>query len=352
MKFWTVIGNGVFFGAVFYLPTQVGMKLVEIWGWIAYVAVAALGNWYAIDWIYPRRRIHHFFRRSEPVLSHRLRFARQMTLFALLLICVAVTLVELLGTSENGSTIPSDAATPLAGITTAFLASVGWLYTRFEQDKADRAKATQETFKRFYDENNMSQHKVIGDMIYAYRINYGHPNSMPLPIAIVSEPLEILENRKFNLKISSTLKEPLDRFFNLLNQIAFGVRQGELDYQTVEMILRPRYIHFNYLFFEYIKQETAAKPTRSGRSRAQNRTWEHMLWLTAKLPMLKSDGTDWEHIVMPPDHIIGYRPGERIPHPRDPDIALLPDLDLISDALLRIDNRHVRAPDEPQTPRR
>lgn len=308
--------NGVLSGAVSFLPPAIGLAIIWPWGWLAALAVMALLNWYMIDWALPRRAIYHLMGRSEPVLNHRLRFVRQIVLFAILITAVAVTLVQLLGESDNGSLIPSAAATPLAGITTAFLASFGWLYTRFEQEKAERARATQEAIKRFYDESNMSQHRTIAALTAAYREAHGFPGGEPLPKTAFDEPVEIESEASPPVKGKKRLREPLDRFFNILNQIAFGVRQGELDYQTVEMILRARYIQFGFMFFEYIKQETEAQETSGGRWRSQKRTWEHMLWLTSELPMLKVDGTDWERIVMPPDHIIGAKSDELLLAPR------------------------------------
>jgi len=302
--------NGVLAGAVLFLPPNIGLEIIWPSGWLASLSVMALLNWYMIDWLLPRRAIHHILGRSEPVLNHRLRFVRQVLLFGILIIAVAVTLVQLLGESDGGSLIPSAAATPLAGITTAFLASFGWLYTRFEQEKAERARATQEAIKRFYDESNMSQHRTISALATAYRDAHDFPNGQPLPQSAFDEYLDITSEASPAIKSSKRMREPLDRFFNILNQIAFGVRQGELDYQTVEMILRARYIQFGFVFFEYIKQETQAKEDSTGRWRSQKRTWEHMLWLTSKLPMLKADGTDWDRIVMPPDHIIGTRHDE------------------------------------------
>jgi hypothetical protein len=297
---------------------MIGLTIIAPWGWLAALAVLALLDWYVLDWLLPRRAVHRLFGRSEPVLSHRLRFVRQVALFGILIVAVAVTLVQLLGASDNGSRIPSAAATPLAGITTAFLASFGWLYTRFEQEKAERARATQEAIKRFYDESNMSQHRTITALAAEYRRAHGFPGGKPFPPGAFDEYLEIESESAAGTKVRKRLREALDRFFNILNQIAFGVRQGELDYQTVEMILRPRYIQFGFVFFEYIRQETKAEQESDGRWRSQTRTWEHMLWLTSRLPMLKTDGTDWQHIVMPPDHIVGVREGERLRPPPSP----------------------------------
>lgn len=308
--------NGVLAGAVLFLPPNIGLEIIWPWGWLASLSVMALLNWYMIDWLLPRRAIHHMLGRSEPVLNHRLRFVRQIALFGILIIAVAVTLVQLLGESDNGSLIPSAAATPLAGITTAFLASFGWLYTRFEQEKAERARATQEAIKRFYDESNMSQNRTIAALTAAYREAHGFPGGEPLPKTAFDEPVEIESEASPPVMGKKRLREPLDRFFNIMNQIAFGVRQGELDYQTVEMILRARYIQYGFMFFEYIKKETDAQEGSGGRWQSQKRTWEHMLWLTSKLPMLKTDGTDWERIVMPPDHIIGTQKDELLTAPK------------------------------------
>lgn len=345
--------NGAIIGAVFYFPRALGLDLISPWGWIALTIVLALANWYAVDWVFPRRHIYRFFGRAEPLLSHRLRFARQIALFTTLIVSVAVTLVELLGKSDNASLIPSDAATPLAAITTAFLASLGWLYTRFEQEKADRARATQEAFKRFYGDTNISLQEIIKDLIGRYREETGFSDVEPLPLDAIDKPMKINTDKGSPDKVEMTLRGPLDRFFNELNKIAFGVRHGELDYHTVEMIMRPRYIEYNYIFFEYVRNQTNAFPIgETDFYRSNRRTWEHMLWLTSRLPLLKTDNLDWTRIVMPRMELSA---DDRIPAPHFADrLSFLPDHEVVFNALARFDRHRLARPlanrDKPKKP--
>lgn len=82
------------------------------------------------------------------------------------------------------------------------------------------------------------------------------------------------------------------------------------------MVLRPRFVRHAFLFHEYICKSTGAVfDPAYGRYRATKRTWEHFLWFVSKLDVLQSDEVDFEHIVMPPDHIIGSRKNEILTPP-------------------------------------
>ncbi|MEM6858130.1 MAG: hypothetical protein AAF559_09685 [Pseudomonadota bacterium] len=266
-----------------------------------------------MDGMFPRRSLYYGIGLPEPYLKFEIRFWRAIILLALALAGVAATLVMVLGGPQPGVPIPEKAATPLAGITTAFLASLGWLFTRFESGKSDRASATLDAIKtQLYDAHLDGIIKRIQSLVKRYRQDKSFAGARPLPFEAIDEPLKIyVQDNHPSRERRLTLRQPVNDFFNALNQIALGVRQGELDRSTVESLLRPRYLQYNFIMFEYVVKATGALKQPNGRWQAQNRTWEHMLWLTSKLPMLEKDQTDWEHIVMPPDHLIGFRADEQ-----------------------------------------
>jgi hypothetical protein len=117
---------------------------------------------------------------------------------------------------------------------------------------------------------------------------------------------------------STTLGSAAEEFFNALDHIAFGVRQGQFDFRAIEMNLRQRFIRAAFAFNAYLENEVEAEALPDGRRRATTRTWEHYLWLVTRLDVLPSDKVDRQAIVLPPDHIIGpmdASPGKQVPDP-------------------------------------
>lgn len=311
--------NGGMLLAIFGITAILDLRFIAPWGYINLVLVMVLVNWYQLDATFPRRQIYAFFNTNEPVLSHEIRFWRRVIFLLLLLLPVAVTLVEIIRPPESTAAIPQAAATPAAAIITAFLASIGWMFQRFEQDKSNRALSTQKAFERFYGEANMSLLDHIIRYTGAVRAQGTYDRAKPLPIEIMAyKPPRSKLRALIAQEEPPSLEQLVDRFFNILNQLAFGIRQGELDFRTIEMIMRPRYVQFSFVFFESIKLSTAAVfDPATGRWRATRRTWEHMLWLTDKFPILSIDLARPEYLVLPPDHIIGSKDGEAVAAPGD-----------------------------------
>jgi hypothetical protein len=332
--------NGVLMCAVLFAIDIVGLKLLEPFGWGNLAAIQLLCSWYLIDGRIPRRRIYGSFGLSEPYLRHEIRFWRAIALLVFTLMGVGVTLVSLLRTSQASNTIPAGAAIPVAGIITAFLASFGVLLTRFEQSKADRTKASLDAIReQMYGAHLTKIYSDVRKLTSECQKAMGLERSHPLPTACMTfEQVDHESGPK--PPDGKTLSYNVDQFFNALNQLALGVRLGHLDHTTIELLLRPRYIQFSFIFFEYIKQETSAQLESNGRWRSQKRTWEHMLWLTSKLPMLKADGTDWDRIVMPPDHIVGTHKDELLrPPPTTTSGPLNLEWDLIDSAMRKLAGR-------------
>ncbi|MEO0816443.1 MAG: hypothetical protein AAFX86_03965 [Pseudomonadota bacterium] len=93
---------------------------------------------------------------------------------------------------------------------------------------------------------------------------------------------------------------------NHLNQMAYGVRSGQLDYQTLNMVIRSTYVRYACRYAELIKADTGARPCPFAHGRLQGtlRSYEHFLWLVMQFDILKSDNVDIAHIVLPPKEIV------------------------------------------------
>lgn len=312
-----IIANGALSGAVFFGLGLIGLELITPWGWVNLGLIHLLFSWYLADGLFARRAIYRFFGLTEPYMRHAVRFWRAIGLLALFLLGVAATIVKLQqSVAGQQDEIPQDAIVPLAAIVTAFLASTGVLLTRYEQGKADRTKTSLDAIReQLYGTHLTKVYDDVRELTSLCRKQFGIQSRAPIPVAC----MKIRKQKSGWLgsrPTGKTLEYSVDQFFNALNQLALGVRMGHLDHTTVELLLRPRYLLFGFVFFEYIRQETKAEVESNGRWRSQNRTWEHMLWFTSKLPMLKADGTDWQRIVMPPDHIIGGQSDELLLPPQ------------------------------------
>ncbi|MEL6857179.1 MAG: hypothetical protein AAFO74_02255 [Pseudomonadota bacterium] len=305
--------------AFLHFVNLIGLKLVWPYGWVNMTIASAIIAWYTADSLIARRTIYKLFGESEDTIKHELRLWRRVALLTSALTAVGSAMIALAPQAGKGNVIPALAAGPIAILTGAFLATLGWMYTRFEQEKSDRAAATLQAIReQLYGEYISKVYRQMRVMSDHYRTINGISDSEPLPIAAMETQLTDLQaDRQPEGSKSTTLEYATDQFFNALNQLAFGVRQGQFDLRTIEMVMRPRFVRHAFLFFEYIKKETKAKEhPRLVRHRATKRTWEHFLWLTSKLDVLATDNIEFEYIVMPPDHIIGGKKTERAARPK------------------------------------
>jgi hypothetical protein len=226
----------------------------------------------------------------------------------------------------------------LVVLTAAYLASIGWMYTRFEQDRSERSKATLEAIRdQMYGSAITSAYADMVKLSGHYRQVTGLDKYAPLPLDAMKTRLDETDWRlKISGKGGTTLEDAAVRYFNALNQLALGVRQGQFDLTTIKLVLRPRFVRTAARFFEFVKQKTGARwDADSGRYRARRRTLEHFLWLLVHLDVLgdqrdedgelitEGDRVQFEHLVLPPKHIIGSRSGEKLEPPRLPRITFL-----------------------------
>lgn len=280
---------------------------------------ALLTLWYSLDTFFARRTLYAWFGTLEGTLKHGLRFWRRIATLTLAVAGMGYWLVVIgsadSGTGSNASETPQQ----LAALAVALLASFGWMYTRYEQEKSDRAKATLEAIRdQMYGQRIADTYRSL-QLLSAYCVKtLATPPVRPFNAAELALRLEtVAADVKPSTLASVTHGEAADQFINALNQLAFGVRNGQFDLDTIALVLRPRFIRIAFRYHNLIVESTdATLDPRLGRMRAQKRTWEHFLWLTTKMDVLKADKVSFEYICLPPDHIIGNRKGELLPPPQ------------------------------------
>jgi hypothetical protein len=281
--------------------------------------VFVLVFWYSLDTYFPRRSLYAFFGRLEGTLKHGLRFWRRVATLATAIGGLGLALVQYTETSASEPGLSPTTAQSIVALAVAFLASFGWMYTRFEQEKSDRAKATLEAIRdQMYGQRIADSYRAI-TLMSGYCVNkLGTPRDRPFNDKELAVRLEwVAKDVSSGSLASMSHADAADQFINSLNQMAFGVRNGQLDLDTIALVLRPRMIRVAFRYHLLICQSTKAElDERLGRMRAKKRTWEHFLWLTTKMDVLKSDGISFESICLPPDHIIGTKPDELADQPR------------------------------------
>jgi hypothetical protein len=282
-------------------------------------AATVLVLWYSLDTYFPRRTLYAFMGRLEGTLKHGLRFWRRVATLALAISGLGFSLVELTRAAPGTQTASSSTTEQIAALAVAFLASFGWMYTRFEQEKSDRAKATLEAIRdQMYGQRIAESYRALQLFSHYCVQKLSTPANRPFNDEELAIRLEQLATDiKPSLLDSITHREAADQFINALNQLALGVRLGQLDFDTIALVLRPRFIRVAFRYHDLICQSTdAVLEPRLGRMRARKRTWEHFLWLTTKMDVLKADGISFAHICLPPYHIVGTKPDELLVPPR------------------------------------
>ena len=320
--------------ATYLILSRIGQTLT-IFGWLNLGLASVIVAWYALDTLYLRRSIYAFWSEIEGPLSHLWRFWRLIILLTCGIAAVGDSLLTIILENGDGVIRPIDIA-PLAVLTGAYLASFGWIYTRHEAAKSDRAKATLSAIQgQMYNEVIISAYNHMLKMSNYYRErNRGQFQSAtdPLPLEALTTKLSDADPDWQNRNLPDiTLRSAAISYFNALNQLSLGVRQGQLDLTTITRVLRPRFIRMAGRVSHFIIQATQAKfDLEFGRPRSRNRTLEHYLWLLYHLDVLasrtvedegeeieiKGDQVTYEQLVLPPNHIIGTLEGERLPPPK------------------------------------
>lgn len=301
------------FGATwaFVCVVSQNLSLHVTWLGLANTLVASLiCSWYVLDGNLHRRSFYELFGVIEPPLKPSIRFWRKVVLLTCALAAVGAAGIALQQDANIQSAsplIPPAALNQISILTAALIAGVGWMFTGFEKEKSDRAANTLTAIRdQLYGAQVSDTIRAIRLIIEKYRKKHGIPPKEPLPMAAMETQLLSVEKglRPPSLPPEITLGSLVDQFFNALNQLAFGVRQGQFDKSTVEMVLRPRFVRHVYVFKEYIKSETDAASVGKGYFRSQKRTWEHLLWIVYHFPLLESDKIEPNTLVLPPDKVI------------------------------------------------
>lgn len=251
------------------------------WGYANLLFADTLISWYVLDTFVARRSIYHYLGFMEAPLSPLLRFWRRVLLLIAGIATVSALLYVKLGA---GAAAKGPNLQDLAFWLGPSLAAFGWMYTAFEKEKSDRAAKTlsaiQEQFYNPHIRETIAQLRAF--RIYC-RDTYSDSLKSIIPLERMSLRLcDIPEAQRPAGHPARKFSDAMDEFLNALDLLAFGVRQGDLDFRAVEMILRQRVVKTAYTFSDYIWQETGARPIggrklEKSRYRSTTRTWEHYL---------------------------------------------------------------------------
>lgn len=284
----------------------VGFHITVI-GWLNVVAIGGLVGWYVIDGLFARRDIFALFRREEPILNFALRFWRMVALVGGLLgAAVAASLASPLQSVGGAGGEQADFRT-IVILVSVFIAAFGWMYTTFIKEKSDRAANTlQAIHNQFHGDRVVQIYDAMSEMITHARDRFDVQRLEPLPTAAMSVKLrDVPEDMRPEGPLGWTLELATDQFLNALDQVALGVRVGQFDHRTIDLVLRQRFIRHAYIFCDYIKDVTAAEyDDQRQQWRSTVRTWEHFLWLVDRLPVLPTDKIDSSRLVLPPKVVV------------------------------------------------
>lgn len=269
-------------------------------GAVNLVFAALVISWYVLDALVSRRAIYQFFGILEPPINPLLRFWRRVFLLGSGIGTAGVLVAQ--DTATTTSTIgQTQILTLLIG---PALAAFGWMYTTFEKEKSDRAAKTLTAIQEQIYGTHMRELMAELTAFRRHCRDMGNYKlTDPLPLETMELTLgDIPKAKRPAGNDDRSLGQAIDQFLNAVDLLAFGVRQGELDFRAVEMVLRQRIVKTAYFFTDYIASETDAEliDGRSQRYRARRKTWEHYLWLVANLPIAPDDGIIEDDIILPP----------------------------------------------------
>lgn len=292
-----------------------GLEILAPWGLLNLAVASVLIWWWLVDLFFPRRSIYRFFGRIEGTLKHGLRFWRQILLLTSALLGLGGALAATLDWRLSEASNDPESARYIALLAAAWLASFGWMYTRFEQDRADRVKATLAALREHMT-GGATSNLYFDLSVFASEINA--PTDRPYTrdeLKKAASDIAAFNNRVLQ---TPTLSDTADQIINSYDRLALGVRQGYFEFDTVNLAIRARLLRIAFRYHYLICDSTDAVEDLAfpKRMRSTKRTWEHFLWLTSRVEAMTTDKVDYRHIVMPPNHIIGTKEGECLPKPK------------------------------------
>lgn len=309
--------NGLRFFCV-WLP-GLALTLISLWvadflelnlntyGWANASVVYVIITWYSVDALFPRRSVYYnfVFKDTEGPLRSEIRLWRKLAILTCGVLAIACAGIVLHPRESTDQLLPPEALRSLFVLSAAYLAALGWLYTTFEKEKSDRASNTLMAIRdQLYGGHIESIYEKLRLGSHVARSQYGLSVRDVLPMCAMECTLPLQGNNNQRSE-PEKLYQVLDLFLNALNQLALGVRLGQFDLRTIELVLRPRFVRLTYVFSEYIIKHTEASYDENiKRWRSTVLTWEHLLWLTDQMPILATDNVHRDKIVLPPDRII------------------------------------------------
>lgn len=311
--------------SVFITAEILGLELT-IYGHLNFLAISIIFSWYLIDVCFERRQIYEFWGLYEGRLKLWIRTTR-VAIFALLFIsaiCDAVLTkskmlqAELQPLQEHTYALIKISETrALIWVCGIALAVIGWIYTNYLKQKADRAGSTlqvlrDQRYKPVIYEDYLKLNRFRNELYKLDDVQKGKP----IPLKYFDHKLEDYTQVKDIHNV--TLSQLVDRLLNTLDSLALGVRLGQFDAKTVELAFRMRYLKNYNDFFFYICKTTKAQTfkAKNWRERIAKRrfsehhistckTWEHFLWYVWKITILNSDPYEYKYVLMPPRFMSG-----------------------------------------------
>lgn len=310
--------------------------------WSYLLLATFLTSWFTADVFFARRTIYACFGRLEGTLKHGLRFWRRVGFLSLMVAGLGITLLEQLGSRDSNGALSPQVASAMAVLVGVYFASFGWMYTRYEQEKSDRAAATLDAIRdQLYNPEIAQIYRLLLSFSTYCVNNLKTPADRPFNESELALTAASISGHQSDGKKDAADPAGLMNhrtaaifFLNSLDQLAFGVRKGQFDLGTIQMVLRERFIRFAFRYHQVIGKDTNPKPLKKiHRERSQTRSYEHFLWLTSKMDFLAVDekrGASWEYIILPPDHIVGNKENERASPPKARSVSSDGDEDPVS----------------------
>lgn len=263
-----------------------------------------------LDVLVSRQTIYSWFKDTEQPIKLEIRFFRRVLLLFVILFGVVTFWNE---ANFNDGQTSSDALSIAVGGTRnlslvligIFVATFGWMYTNFHKEVSDRISNTLLVLhQQIYGQNFVTLTQQLATLVKLARVTHSHPNGILKFESFSLSHAELLSESLSEGVKEKTLGSLVNRLLNALEQIAYGVRAGHYDFHTIEMVFRQRFVSRTIEFAEFIRNETEATfDEQFGQYRANNRTWEHCLWLVDQLPIIESDKIPLENrkfFVLPP----------------------------------------------------
>lgn len=227
------------------------------------------------------------FRTAEKPISLQRRLVRNLLLIVYpQAIALVYALTDLIATDQ----LTAENMGPIFILTSAMMATVGWLYTNYVSALKARHAAT---IQHFHQLNGDDTHREYASALKLFVAKYAVPDEPAgfgkhFPADDVqrlwddSECVEVGDR-------SHTFRDVCQYFLGYLEHVALGVRVGIYDYDLMQRQRRRRLmLYYNTLFYVIVYQSGAmpvrGKWLRNGYDyKRGNDVWENFIWLMMKM---------------------------------------------------------------------